>query len=571
MGLLSWLSGDRRGTASREAAASGVDEASGHDGATAAPPATAAWRELPPVQRTTAHLGLLTDPPRFQGALDTWQDVTLTGRLGHLVSPLAPSGVLYGVANPVVPPTATEPAASSSGSGTAWPAVPLQRTVAGASLPTVVTTDTAHARRSNGSLPTADAPSAVEAGTADPPTVGDLPTAPAPLSMSTVPVQRSTAPPHPVGVGEPLTELPSTAQRAPAARSGSSATSPDTGPAEPAGTGSGGSGPRPGPLLAENPLLPSDAGLPQFPDQSVAQRSAQPPASSQTRQSAQPPEHARPQPPSSPPVPTFAPGPPVVRLQRIPESDGRPPAADAVLPTGPERTTALTGERPLPVYSGSGSAQPFLPGPSVVPVRWSAPAGPEGPGHPAAADTARTARTVQTLQRAAESEPVAVSPHALGAGGTSDDRPGAAPRTPPYSSMRSAAFAGPADAGSVAVASGVAQRLADGSVLFGTPPAAPSWPVQRRAESGSGADGPPPEPAAGPASEPDLEPVPAPATGTGSRGPGSGPPGGPQEAGGARQVDDELVRALFAPLSRLLKTELRLDRERAGFLINTRY
>ncbi|AGP52677.1 hypothetical protein M271_05250 [Streptomyces rapamycinicus NRRL 5491] len=36
-------------------------------------------------------------------------------------------------------------------------------------------------------------------------------------------------------------------------------------------------------------------------------------------------------------------------------------------------------------------------------------------------------------------------------------------------------------------------------------------------------------------------------------------------------MDDELVRALYAPLSRLLKAELRLERERAGHLINTRH
>ncbi|MBC3993737.1 hypothetical protein H8N00_33680, partial [Streptomyces sp. AC563] len=40
---------------------------------------------------------------------------------------------------------------------------------------------------------------------------------------------------------------------------------------------------------------------------------------------------------------------------------------------------------------------------------------------------------------------------------------------------------------------------------------------------------------------------------------------------GAPAVTDELVRALFAPLSRLLKAELRLERERAGFLIETRH
>jgi hypothetical protein len=34
---------------------------------------------------------------------------------------------------------------------------------------------------------------------------------------------------------------------------------------------------------------------------------------------------------------------------------------------------------------------------------------------------------------------------------------------------------------------------------------------------------------------------------------------------------DELARRLFAPLSRRLKAELRLDRERAGLLLDHRY
>jgi hypothetical protein len=33
-------------------------------------------------------------------------------------------------------------------------------------------------------------------------------------------------------------------------------------------------------------------------------------------------------------------------------------------------------------------------------------------------------------------------------------------------------------------------------------------------------------------------------------------------------VTDELVRALFDPLSRLLRAELRLERERAGLLVD---
>ncbi|WKN19706.1 hypothetical protein NEH83_19115 [Streptomyces sp. JUS-F4] len=123
-------------------------------------------------------------------------------------------------------------------------------------------------------------------------------------------------------------------------------------------------------------------------------------------------------------------------------------------------------------------------------------------------------------------------------------------------------------AGDVAVAAGVAQRMADGSVVFrGAPASGTSRPVvQRDAEIAETAEEPPP---------PDPVDVPEPE--------GSAEPGAVTEAGGgsdaagatdgkgAPAVTDELVRALYAPLSRLLKNDLRLERERAGHLINTRH
>ncbi|MFE9888168.1 hypothetical protein [Streptomyces scopuliridis] len=137
------------------------------------------------------------------------------------------------------------------------------------------------------------------------------------------------------------------------------------------------------------------------------------------------------------------------------------------------------------------------------------------------------------------------------------------------------------DAGSAAIAAGVAQRMADGSVVFSR-----TRVIQRAAATSE-------PPAPGPLPDPPLAPEPAPlpaatsdpapspddpafpdATSPGM--PGSaefGPPGSPaQGAGtGTPPVTDELVRALYAPLSRLLKADLRLERERAGFLINTRH
>ncbi|MCX4796133.1 hypothetical protein OG497_18995 [Streptomyces sp. NBC_01242] len=121
-------------------------------------------------------------------------------------------------------------------------------------------------------------------------------------------------------------------------------------------------------------------------------------------------------------------------------------------------------------------------------------------------------------------------------------------------------------AGSVAVAAGVAQRMADGSVVFGaaSPPYSPPV-VQRETET---AEPPPPEPPqeSGPEPVPEPEPEAAPAPG-----PAAGDHGTPGSPGGPPVVTDELVRALYAPLSRLFKADLRLERERAGFLINTRH
>ncbi|WP_381793260.1 hypothetical protein [Streptomyces niveus] len=123
-------------------------------------------------------------------------------------------------------------------------------------------------------------------------------------------------------------------------------------------------------------------------------------------------------------------------------------------------------------------------------------------------------------------------------------------------------------AGAFAVAAGVAQRMPDGSVVFGTaaePPSGTSRPVvQRDAELTE--EPPPPDPDLAPAPIPNAAPDPAGESDT------PAPPAGavPGKAG-VPVVTDELVRALYAPLSRLFKADLRLERERAGFLINTRH
>lgn len=114
--------------------------------------------------------------------------------------------------------------------------------------------------------------------------------------------------------------------------------------------------------------------------------------------------------------------------------------------------------------------------------------------------------------------------------------------------------------------------MADGSVVFGAAPLhGTSRPViQRDAEI---AEEPPPLPE--PEPPPVPEPDPGPEAPAGSEvmpaGADADVRAGAAAGQGAPPVTDELVRALYGPLSRLLKADLRLDRERAGFHINTRH
>ncbi|MGW2047762.1 hypothetical protein ACWCPF_21660 [Streptomyces sp. NPDC001858] len=108
MGLLSWLtrSGDRSRGATEPGTRAGADAGTTPPGADAATDARVldGWRSAPPVQRTlSAPMGLLTDPRGFGQRLGTWQDPTVTGPLGHLVSAQAPSGVGHGLAELTVP------------------------------------------------------------------------------------------------------------------------------------------------------------------------------------------------------------------------------------------------------------------------------------------------------------------------------------------------------------------------------------------------------------------------------------------------------------------------------------
>lgn len=593
MGLLSWLRGDRA-DGSSSSAPDGSSTASASSGA------AAGWRELPPVQRTLTAPGLVTDPDGFRGSLGTWQDATLSTPLGHLVSPQAPSGLVHGLVASSGPTTVSRQVEGGQGEDSrdegsrregmvaSWPsaegrvqvhprAVPLQRS-ASEGQETMVSAgplpDGLPVRRLVGERPVESAlpappvppappappPSAVPVRDSAPTSSGP-PTGPVPA-----PVQRFTAPqplsrPHPPGLGAPLAGLPPTAQREIAARTSGPMTEPG-GPESPPDTDTPVDTPAvtpvdtppdtpTGPLLGDAPPL-----VQHHPHQHV--------------QRARESEPERPAAPASGGVPV-----PVQRfdaphaLPRLPE-----PASGPVVP--------LLAQRAVPLFA-TGPDAPMAPAPRgatpeppAVPVRWSAP-GPEA-----------------AVQRSYAAGQVTVAREAVGTGtgaaaGTAPASLGAAPGpVPPRTAQRHALGSPPVprsvssgttasspafrDAGSVAVAAGVAQRMTDGSVVFGG-----AHVVQRAAES---SEPPPPDPLPEAEAEPQPEPDPGldtdpafpdAADGGAPGGAESATAGSPGRGTGTPPVTDELVRALYAPLSRLLKADLRLERERAGFLINTRH
>ncbi|WP_137229652.1 hypothetical protein [Streptomyces sp. BPSDS2] len=185
-----------------------------------------------------------------------------------------------------------------------------------------------------------------------------------------------------------------------------------------------------------------------------------------------------------------------------------------------------------------------------------------GPAPPRAAAAPTAVRPSAPLQRQAAGgrPPVPAS--------VARSLPGRLPGAPPGSGR--APSLPSSGAGDVAVAAGVAQRMADGSVVFrGAPASGTSRPVvQREAEIAETVEEPPP-PEPEPVDEP--EPEDSAESGAVTETGGASEAAGAKDGKGAPAVTDELVRALYAPLSRLLKNDLRLERERAGHLINTRH
>ncbi|MFE2929971.1 hypothetical protein [Streptomyces sp. NPDC059278] len=603
MGLMSWLRGGSGRTETSTGTGTGADTGAGGTGAApaAAPRERVDPAELPPIQRMLGTQDLVIDPSGFQGSLATRQDTSLGTPLGHLVSPDAPTGLVHGI-------TAPAPAESPS---------PVQRSVERPGEPPVRTgyvplslslpVPVQRAAASGAPAMTSAGESAV-AGLPVRQLVGEQslvaasaperepvvePSGPSslPSSSPAPPVQRSALPPssdrprRAPGLGAPMSALPPTAQRqaahdTPGAGGAAGATAVPEVPGDSGASGAPEPAPDTGgataPLLGDFPLLPAASEpVPAAPAPAVQRSSA-----------VSFPGPLAPPRTSDPVAPLLAERP--VALQAGPGGgaggavqrsavDGAEVAEMAAVPSA--GTGAVSGPSSYAPPSASSYASPSAP-PDSVPVRWTSdragvpsvtpsaslpPAlqrtatatATASPGVTASGQAARTSYTSRpALQRQAVGGPPV--PRSLPGSGSRS-----APGTASVPSTTSTSFT---TAGSAAVAAGVAQRMADGSVVFGSPPPSYSAPVvQRETES---EEPPPPDPPRDTAPEPEPEPEPGP-TAEAHGAPGAS--GAAPAHGGAPVVTDELVRALYAPLSRLFKADLRLERERAGFLINTRH
>ncbi|MFD0343902.1 hypothetical protein ACFVH0_35410 [Streptomyces sp. NPDC127117] len=585
MGLMSWLRGGGR---TETGAGAGAQTGS-------APPELSRERfdpaELPPIQRMLGAQELVIDPSGFQGSLSTRQDTSLGTPLGHLVSPDAPTGLVHGITAPAPAehPSPVQRSVERPGEApvrTGYVPMPVQRAAASGGSPAM----TSAGESAVAELPVrqlvGEQPFVAASASASEPVAEAA--GPPSLPSSAPPVQRSSLPPFPdrprraPGLGAPMSALPPTAQRQ-AAHAGSeaegaagsyeAAAAPEapeahgvpglSAPSAPSGVPE--SGPEAGgptaPLLGDSPLLPAASeSVPSAPAPAVQRSSA-----------VSFPGRLAPPRTSDPVAPLLADRP--VALQAGPGGGAGAVQRSAV--DGAEAAASVpsagTGATPGP---SSYSPPPFSPHsvPDSVPVRWTSDRAGGPSVTPAASLPAalqRTAMAAGEASRTASLPRPALQRRAVGGPPV--------PRSLPGSGSRSAPSTAPAPsvtsfttAGSAAVAAGVAQRMADGSVVFGSPPPSYSAPVvQRETES---EEPPPPDPPQDATPEPEPEPEPGPtAEAHGAPGASAATAASASASAGAPVVTDELVRALYAPLSRLFKADLRLERERAGFLINTRH
>ncbi|WUT00790.1 hypothetical protein OHA46_30680 [Streptomyces sp. NBC_00708] len=556
MGLMSWLRGGRAADAPSLPAPGGARPDRGD---------RVDVSRLEPVQRSVTGQDLLIDPRGFEAGLATRQDTSLGTPLGHLVSPDAPAGLVRGVADaaPGGPPPPLQRAVEMPARRGTRTVASVQR-VSGDGAPSLTSAGSASesaglpVRQLVGEQPLVPTDEHMEAGgpLPEPDTPGAATGAP-----GTPPVQRAidgapAMPPPPRragGLGAPLPGLPPTAQRRavepgePASPQVQRAPRPEAAGVGPEAQGPQDAAPEPetvAPLLGDDPLTgpaTDDPGPPPVTGQAAggpeSNREPAAPVQRATTAPAPPPDPARPT------APLLGDRPLPLRTAPFP---GEAPAGGEAIVQRATESTGTDGSGPRP--------SPFAPAPPVPPpavaVRWTGPGEGPAPGAPAAP----LQRAVSPVQQQAPSVQRQTSP----APARPEPVPGREPRVP----------ASVQTAGAAAVAAGVAQRMADGSVVFPSVPRdGTSRPVVQRDSETTEEPPPPPPP------EPDPQPGPEPepqATGEQPAASAASPDGTPAGPG-APPVTDELVRALYAPLSRLLKADLRLERERSGFLINTRH
>lgn len=591
MGLMSWLRG---GGGGRTETSTGTGAGSAGAAPAVAPRERVDPAELPPIQRMLGTQDLVIDPSGFQGSLATRQDTSLGTPLGHLVSPDAPTGLVHGI-------TAPAPAENPS---------PVQRSVERPGEPPVrtgyvplsVPMSVQRAAASGAPAMTSAGESAV-AGLPVRQLVGEQPlvaaSAPEPVperepvaesslpsSSPAPPVQRSALPPSPdrprraPGLGAPMSALPPTAQRQAARAAHAAPEAEEVAGATAVPEVPGGSGPSGVPesapdtsgatasLLGDSPLLPAASESVSAAPAPAVQRSSAVSSAVSFPGPLAPPRT------SDPVAPLLAERP--VALQAGP-GGGVGGAVQRSAVDGAQAEAAVPSAGTGASAGTSSYASPSAP-PDSVPVRWTSdragvPSVTPSASLPAALQRTATATTSPRATASGEAARMsypsrpALQRQAVGGPPVPRSLPGSGSRSAPGTasapSMTSTSFT---TAGSAAVAAGVAQRMADGSVVFGAPPPSYSAPVvQRETES---EEPPPPDPPQDTAAEPGPEPEPGP-TAEAHGAPGASAPA--PAHGGAPVVTDELVRALYAPLSRLFKADLRLERERAGFLINTRH
>ncbi|MEV7419212.1 hypothetical protein [Streptomyces sp. NPDC089919] len=244
-------------------------------------------------------------------------------------------------------------------------------------------------------------------------------------------------------------------------------------------------------------------------------------------------------PPPADPSPTTPPPadpPPAPLVQRTVSAAASLPLVPAYplqrsVPLAPEGVAGpvapLVGERPLELFAAAAPGGPEEAGagaePAVVPVEWARPAG------ATAGAASRTPVGPLTAQPPPATDPITAP------------RPPAAPSPGPGDGLPPG-FPAPSE-GALTWTPGTG---------FAPAERAPEPATAQRAAEAAPERAPEPPPAPAP------EPAPRPAA-------AGAPPGAPKES------TDELVRRLVGPLSRLLRAELRLDRERAGVRIDPRH